>query len=551
MQRSSADDGSRRLVANVLGRSDDVRPVHRRWCRSRSRDAPLGVSGARRHLARFHHRRRACARLRDSRRRTCATRRHAHAVPSRIGVRPESSPLLEREIAATRPRGADQLAVVSRPGRIGRRRTASPRRRAGTPNGPRTSAGRRRSQGSDTPRPSSGATRIFLTTAVSSSRIRNSVRAAARRQPVDDRTEQDWRVLASTRRPDRSLGSGPSTRRAPRGPHLKSSFATATPATDGRRVVALFGSEGLYCYDFDGTLLWKKDLGTVGHSSYGFGSSPIIYRDMVDRAGRHELAASRGHVRPASSPRSISRTDANAGGRRATRTRSSFGTPMIYEGVRPGADHRQRRDARARVRSGDRQGNLVARRAVRHRHADAGRRARSDLRDERRQRVSADLRHPSECRSGDITLKPGSGANDFVVWSTTRGGSFTPTPIVYGDYLYSINVSGILGCYDARTGERQYLQRLEHPAIGFSSSPVAADGRTYLVERGWRSLRREGRADVRAARDQPMSEVIMATPAVSSGMIFSPRRLGHLVAVDTQGRTLRQRDDRCQPCTTP
>src|SRR5207247_10051611 len=63
---------------------------------------------------------------------------------------------------------------------------------------------------------------------------------------------------------------------------------------------------------------------------------------------------------------------------------------------------------------------------------------------------------------GDITLKPGTETNDFVPWSTTRGGSMTSTPIVYGDYIYSINVSGIVGCYDARTGARQYLKRLEH-----------------------------------------------------------------------------------------
>jgi hypothetical protein len=44
---------------------------------------------------------------------------------------------------------------------------------------------------------------------------------------------------------------------------------------------------------------------------------------------------------------------------------------------------------------------------------------------------------------GDITPRPGQESNDFVAWSSTRGGSFTPTPVVYGDYLYSINVSGI------------------------------------------------------------------------------------------------------------
>ena len=70
--------------------------------------------------------------------------------------------------------------------------------------------------------------------------------------------------------------------------HLKGSHANCTPATDGKRVVACFGSEGLYCYDFDGKLLWKRDLGTLDSSfaleqqyEWGFAASPIIHEDRV------------------------------------------------------------------------------------------------------------------------------------------------------------------------------------------------------------------------------------------------------------------------------
>ena len=70
--------------------------------------------------------------------------------------------------------------------------------------------------------------------------------------------------------------------------HPKSSQATATPVTDGRRVIVSFGSEGLFAYDADGTLLWKRDLGTLNAGwfydpdyEWGVGSSPIIYKNMV------------------------------------------------------------------------------------------------------------------------------------------------------------------------------------------------------------------------------------------------------------------------------
>jgi outer membrane protein assembly factor BamB len=131
---------------------------------------------------------------------------------------------------------------------------------------------------------------------------------------------------------------------------------------------------------------------------------------------------------------------------------------------------------------------------------------------------------------GDVTPKPGQETNDFVAWSSTRGGSFTPTPIVYGDYLYSMNVSGILGCYDAKTGARQYLQRIQHGGSGFSSSPVAADGRLYFASEDGEVFVVKAGPTFELLATNTMSEVIMASPAISGGMLFI-RTLGHLVAV--------------------
>jgi len=70
--------------------------------------------------------------------------------------------------------------------------------------------------------------------------------------------------------------------------HPKSSFASSTPATNGKYVVAFFGSEGLYCYNFDGELIWEKDFGRMNAGPYtspnvewGFASSPIIHENRV------------------------------------------------------------------------------------------------------------------------------------------------------------------------------------------------------------------------------------------------------------------------------
>ena len=125
-------------------------------------------------------------------------------------------------------------------------------------------------------------------------------------------------------------------RGVPRGiRHLKSTFATPTPATNGTHIVAVFGSEGLYCYDIEGNLVWKKDLGILGHFLYGFSSSPVIYRDVVI------IQADTNLDRKESKPVSfIAAFDLNDGRERwrmirdeDARTTSS--TPTVYEGLGP------------------------------------------------------------------------------------------------------------------------------------------------------------------------------------------------------------------------
>ncbi len=70
--------------------------------------------------------------------------------------------------------------------------------------------------------------------------------------------------------------------------HPKSSHANTTIATDGKHVVAFFGSEGLYCYDAQGELLWKRDFGLINSAwnvvesaEWEFCSSPFIFKDRL------------------------------------------------------------------------------------------------------------------------------------------------------------------------------------------------------------------------------------------------------------------------------
>jgi outer membrane protein assembly factor BamB len=449
----------------------------------------------------------------------------------KVGVRPEASPLLEREIAATRP-SAPPINWPSFRGPGG----------SGVADGqfPPTAWDAEKSVNTRwrTPIPGLGHSspviwgeRIFLTTAVSSMPNPEFRPGGLRSENVStDRSEQEWRVLALDKSSGRILWQQTAHRGVPRGiRHLKSTFATPTPATDGRRVVALFGSEGLYCYDIDGKLLWQKDLGTIGHFNYGFSSSPIIVGDTV------VIQADTNRDTRDSTPISFIAAFDLTTGRERWRTsrdedrRSSNATPTFYEGL-------GRPQIIANGGNGPRSYDPATGKELWSMSAPADIVTPTPV-------VGHNLIFVMSGNSGnqpifairpsaigDISLKPGADSNDFVSWSSTRGGSFTPTPIVYGDYIYSINVSGIVGCYDAKTGARQYVERIEHGGSGFSSSPVAADGRLYFAsEDGDVFVVRAG-PKFEVIATNPMGEVIMATPAVSDGMIFI-RTLGHLVAV--------------------
>ncbi|MCP5112749.1 MAG: PQQ-binding-like beta-propeller repeat protein, partial [bacterium] len=133
--------------------------------------------------------------------------------------------------------------------------------------------------------------RIFLTTAVdlSGGKSRLKVGLYGDVRPVTDDGKQEWRVLCLDKKTGRILwqktaNSGtPIIKR-----HPKATHANSTAATNGAYVVAFFGSEGLYCYNLEGKLIWKKDLGTLDSgffiapdAQWGFASSPVIHEDMV------------------------------------------------------------------------------------------------------------------------------------------------------------------------------------------------------------------------------------------------------------------------------
>jgi outer membrane protein assembly factor BamB len=449
------------------------------------------------------------------------------------GARPAASPLLEREIAATTVKTAPTNWPSFRG--VGASGVADGQ-------APPVSWDAERSMNIRWKTPIEGlghsspivwGERLFVTTAISSNPNPEFRPGGVRGDNTsDDRSEQIWKLLSLERSTGRVIWERTVHKGVPRiGRHLKSTFATATPATDGRRVVVSLGAEGLYSYDFDGALLWKTDIGMVGHSSYGFGSSPTIHGDVVIIQCDTNLGGKPSGPAPASF---IAAYDLATGAPRWRTPRdedsvSSFGSPVVYEA--PGRSFVVTNGGkRARgydLATGKEIWSLAAPASIVTPTPVIGLGLIFVMSGDTGYQPIFAIRPTA---TGDITLKPGEETNDFVVWSSTRGGSFTPTPILYGDYLYSINVSGIVGCYDARTGERKYVARLEHLGDGFSGSPVAADGRLYFASEDGDVFVVKAGPSFEVLSRNPMGEVILTTPAISGGMIFI-RTLHHLYGI--------------------
>jgi outer membrane protein assembly factor BamB len=296
--------------------------------------------------------------------------------------------------------------------------------------------------------------------------------------------------------------------------HIKSSHNNQTPATDGTHVVAFFGSEGLYCYDFHGKLQWQKDVGAIDVGAFndpsiewGAASSPIIYKDMVivqcDRQQDSFIAAY--DIGTGKQVWSTPRDE-----------RPSWSTPTVIEGparnelVACGAKYTRAYDPKT--------GKELWRLGPHSEIPVPAPFAALGL------VFIADGYHPIQPiyavvpgGSGDISPTAASSPN--VAWWKKRGGTYMPTPIVSGVHLYTCSNNGMLTCYEARTGQQVYKNRLGG-SDGFSASPVAADGRIYFAgEDGSIRVVKAG-PEFQLLVENKMGEPCMATPAISNGMIF-------------------------------
>ena len=347
-------------------------------------------------------------------------------------------------------------------------------------------------------------------------------------ESANDQSPHRWMVICYDKQTGKQLWERVAHTGVPRVKrHTKSSHASSTLATDGRYIVAFFGSEGLYAYDMNGKEVWKKDFGVLDsgffmapEAQWAFASSPIIHNDRV---------IIQVDVQKDSFVAALDLASGKELWRTPRQDVPTWSTPAIYTGAGRtqvivngwkhigGYDFATGKEIWRMVGGGDipvptpiTSHGLIF---ITNSHGP-------------RSPIFA-IRPTAE---GTITLAEGATSNAHIVWSTSRDGAYMQTPLVYGDSLYVCRDNGVLSVFDVRTGERRFQGRLADGRTGFSASPVASNGHIYYTsEEGDVYVLKAG-ATFEQVAVNPLGEVAMATPAISEGVMFFRTR-NHLVAV--------------------
>lgn len=347
---------------------------------------------------------------------------------------------------------------------------------------------------------------------------------------VDEAREHSWRVYCLDRLTGKVLWEREAHRGVPRiKRHPKASHANCTPATDGSRVVIFFGSEGLYCYDFDGKLIWKRDLGVldagyfaVPKAQWEFGSSPVIDGDRVivqcDVQRGSFLAAL--SLKDGSDIWRTPRQEVPTWSSPAV-THDAAGPQIIVNGWKHigGYDLQTGKEIWKLVGGGD----IPVPTPI----VD---RARGVVYITNAHGMMAPIYAIRLDAKGELAAPAEGERSAAVAWMHARRGNYMQTPILVGDLLYCCNDMGVLSVFEAASGSEVYRKRIGAGMTGFTASPVACGDLVYFTsEEGDVYVLRAGR-EFKKPRKNALGELCMATPAIKDGMlVFRGRH--HVIAV--------------------
>jgi outer membrane protein assembly factor BamB len=370
--------------------------------------------------------------------------------------------------------------------------------------------------------------KVFLTTAINLEKEENvTTPFSGDAISVPDSSEHEWKIYCF----DKNTGDIFWEKTAHKGVplvkrHPISTHANTTVATNGKYVVAFFGSVGLFCYDMGGNLKWSKNFGLLQSSyfqfdymEWEFSSSPIIHNEKVIIQAdvmKNSFVAT---------------YDLATGEEIWKKDRDEYPgwcTPNVYQHNgkdiiavngykhRGGYDFETGEEIWRMAGGGDIPvptpvlgEDLIYFNSAHGRYSPI-------------YAVKPDAK-------GDLTLSKGDTTNNHIVWSIERGGSYMGTLLIYDGLLYNAKWNGNISCYDTKTGELHYKKNVDKGAVVIAS-PVAADGKIYLVARNGNSYTIKAGKEYELLAKNSLGEHSMVTPAITEGAMFF-RTDNYLIAV--------------------
>ena len=289
------------------------------------------------------------------------------------------------------------------------------------------------------------------------------------------------------------------------GRHGTNSYASGSPITDGRRLIASFGSRGVFCYYLQGTLKWKRDLGDmVTRFGWGEGASPTLHGDSVVVTWDHE-GDSRLFVLDAETGQTKWQVDRDE--------ISSWSTPLVVEHkgtaqlIVSATGRVTAYDlATGRViwQCGGQTVNVVPSPIV----ANGVAYCLSGFKGSAAYAISLDSK-------GDVT------DSDRIIWHHGRGTPYVPSALLYGDLLFfNRSNAPVLSCLNAVTGEPVVDGRRMPELKSLYASPVGAADRVYFVGRSGTTLVMKNRPDMEILAVNRLDDPIDASPAIVGRQMF-------------------------------
>lgn len=342
-------------------------------------------------------------------------------------------------------------------------------------------------------------------------------------KPVKDDSRHIWKIYCLDKHNGSIIWEKSAFKGIPRVKrHPKGSQANSSPVTNGKYVVALYGSEGMVCYDMNGKEMWRKDLGILdagwffeSETQWGHAASPVIYKNTViiqaDRSKDSFIA-------------SYELDTGNEVWKTGREEISSWGTPAIYYGknrnevITNGTKYIEAYNpdtGEELWKLGPNSEVTVATPVVYN-----------DL-------IYVTGGYPpvrpiyalKPGGKGDISIADSLSSSEFIKWRYLKGGTYMPSPIAYDGYFYTMANNGTLACYNAETGEKIYRKNIKSGAV--TASLVAADGKIYCTSESQGIIVVRAGPEFEILAHNLVGETCMATPAISD-KLFIVRAQSHI-----------------------